>query len=61
MHTDHESESEEEIYWDSLSQLEEVIETIMSYESDSEEEIYWDSLSRIEEENVTNKGVNAPW
>ena len=32
IHTDYESESEEEIYWDSLSQLEEVIEAVMDCE-----------------------------
>ena len=42
----HDSDSEEEIYW-------EVVEAVTNCESESEEEIYWESLSQVEEVNET--------
>ena len=46
---DHESESEEEIFWDSLSQLEDDIETVKDQKSETEIDIFWDSLSQLED------------
>ena len=56
---DHEPASEEEIFWDSLSQLKDVNETIMDHESESDEDIFWDSISQPEEDNKTIKRMNT--
>ena len=47
IHTDDESESEEETYWDSSSQVEEVNEIVVNYDSDSEGEIYWEVVEAV--------------
>ena len=48
---DHESEAEEEIFWDSLSHLEVNTETVKDQEPEIETDIFWDSPTEIEDFN----------
>ena len=59
---DFDLETDEEVYWDSLSHTEEENETSPDNESESDEDLFWDSLSQPEENietDILEMGVDS--
>ena len=55
---DQEPKIETDIFWDSLSEIEDVNEIVMSKKSETETYISWANPSQLEEEHEKDENVN---